>query len=400
MPEKTKYIILLKLGEVVLKGLNRSRFEAALVRDVKHRVKKAGNFEVRSAQSTMTVTPLDEAANDAIEKAADICTKVFGVVAVSVAVELPKDMDTLRAFIGGYICSVKGDAKTFKVTGKRSDKKFPLTSPEFSAILGGDILAACPTLKVDVEHPDLDVRVEIRDTAAYVHTSPRKGAGGMPAGSSGRALLLLSGGIDSPAAGYVIAKRGAYVEALHFDSFPYTSERAREKVIEIARKMEETCGRIHLHVISLTEIQEAIRDNCHEEYFTLILRRFMMRLAERTAKVYDCGAVVTGESLGQVASQTMPALRVTNDAVEDLPVFRPFIASDKEDIVVIARRIETFDISIEPYEDCCTVFTPRHPTTNPKLEKIVEDEKKLDVAGLCDRAFASMAHIRLEEDAE
>lgn len=392
-----KNVILLKYGEVVLKGLNRSHFEAVLLKDAKRRLARIGNFDVYSVQSTMYVKPLDAAAEAAVERAADECTRIFGIVTVSVAAELPKDMAVLTAFVGDYVKKVRGNAKTFKVTGKRSDKHFPLTSPEICAALGGAILSKNHDLKVDVEHPELDVRVEIRDYAAYIHAGVREGAGGMPAGSAGKALLMLSGGIDSPAAGYMMAKRGAAIEALHFDSFPYTSERAKQKVIELAGIMEDYCGRVNLHVISLTEIQEAIKANCREDYFTLLLRRFMMRLAERAAEKFGCGCIVTGESLGQVASQTMSALTVTNSAVERLPVFRPFIGADKEEIIRVARKIGTFETSIEPYEDCCTVFTPRHPTTNPVLEKIVKEEEKLDVEGLVERAFETMSRERTRE---
>ncbi len=390
-----RYVILLKYGEVVLKGLNRSHFEAIMLRDTIARLKKFGEYDISAVQSTMYIKPLDEKAANNLARTAEECTRIFGVVSVSIAAELEKDMNVITAFIGDYVRNIRRGEKTFKITGKRSDKRFPLTSPEFSALCGAAVLEKNHDLKVDVNTPELDVRVEIRDYAAYVHARAMKGAGGMPAGSAGKALLLLSGGIDSPAAGYVLAKRGASLSALHFDSFPYTSERARQKVVEIAEQMQSYCGKISLNVISLTEIQEAIRDNCREDYFTLLLRRFMMRLAERAAEKFGCGCIATGESLGQVASQTMPALLVTNAAVKRLPVFRPFIASDKEDIVQIARKIGTYDISIEPYEDCCTVFTPRHPTTNPILEKIVKEEEKLDIAGLTERAFAGIETIEL-----
>ena len=396
MAENVKEVILLKYGEVVLKGLNRSHFESILEKDARMRLKKCGNYKLTSAQSTMYVTPLDEDAARAIGKTAEECTKIFGVVSVSIACEIEKDMDKITAFIGGYVKSIRNGAKTFKVTGKRSDKKFPYTSPELAAICGGAVLKANPDIKVDVNNPELDVRVEIRDYAAYIHARSIPGAGGMPAGSAGKGLLLLSGGIDSPVAGYMLAKRGVSVEALHFDSYPYTSERARQKVVEIAEAMCDCCGKVNMHVISLTEIQEAIRDTCREDYFTLILRRFMMRLAEKTAKKVGALSLITGESLGQVASQTMSALGVTNSVVKSLPVFRPLIAMDKEEIIRTARKIGTFDISIQPYEDCCTVFTPRHPTTNPVLEKIEAEESKLDVDGLVSRAFENIERIEIK----
>lgn len=395
MNQNQSKVILLKYGEIVLKGLNRKHFEAMLEKNAAHKLKKCGNYKISSAQSTMYIRPLDDDALNNIDYTARECAKIFGVVSVSVAVELEKDAEKILDFIGGYVAEVKGKAQTFKVTGKRSDKKFPLQSPELAALCGGKILEENPHLKVDVNNPDLDVRVEIRDFGAYIHSGSIPGAGGMPAGSAGKAVLLLSGGIDSPVAGYVCAKRGVTLEALHFDSFPYTSERARQKVIELAEAMCDYCGRINMRVISLTEIQETIKNNCREDYFTLLLRRFMMRLSEMTAKSLGAGAIITGESLGQVASQTMNALGVTNSAVSDLPVFRPLIAMDKEEIVKIARKIGTFDISIQPFEDCCTVFTPRHPVTNPILEKVLREEAKLDVEGLTQRAFENAEIIEL-----
>ncbi len=388
-------VILLKYGEVVLKGLNRKHFEKILEKDAARRVAKCGNYKLVSAQSTLYISPLDDEAMENIEYTAQSCAKIFGVVSVSIAAELPKDMDAILAFVGGYVKEIRGGEKTFKVTGKRSDKKFPLTSPEFAALCGAKILEENPDLVVDVNKPELDVRVEIRDFAAYVHAGSMPGAGGMPAGSAGSAVLLLSGGIDSPVAGYLCAKRGVRIEALHFDSFPYTSERARQKVIDLASTMQDYCGRIRMHVISLTEIQEAIKENCREDYFTLLLRRFMMRLSERAALSFEAGALITGESLGQVASQTMTALGVTENAVESLPVFRPLIAMDKEEIIRTARKIGTFEISTLPFEDCCTVFTPRHPVTKPILEKVLREEAKLDVEGLTERAFAAMERIML-----
>mgnify|MGYP002575345122 FL=1 len=392
-----KQVILLKYGEVVLKGLNRRHFEKMLERDAAKRLKKCGNYSLCAAQSTMYITPLDDAARMNLEATAESCAKIFGVVSVCIAEELPKDTDTILSFVGDYVKRVKGAAKTFKVTGKRSDKRFPLTSPELAALCGAKILEANPDLTVDVNKPELDVRVEIRDFAAYVHAGFMQGAGGMPAGSAGKAVLLLSGGIDSPVAGYMCAKRGVRLEALHFDSFPYTSERARQKVVDLACAMEDTCGEIRMHVISLTEIQETIKKNCREDYFTLLLRRFMMRLAERAAQSFEAEALITGESLGQVASQTMPALAVTGNAVQTMPVLRPLIALDKEEIIQTARKIGTFDISIEPFEDCCTVFTPRHPVTSPILEKVLKEEAKLDVEGLCDRAFEKMERVELDK---
>ncbi len=388
--EQVNRVILLKLGEVVLKGLNRKNFEKMLTDDLKRRLKKYGNYGILSSQSTIYVTPLDKDSALCIDDAAKECAKVFGVASLCVAAEIDKDLDKILSFIGNYIKSERKGEKTFKVVGKRSDKSFPLTSPELSALCGAKILSANHDMKVDVNNPDMVVYVEVRDYAVYVHASKIHGAGGMPAGSAGKAVLLLSGGIDSPAAGYVCAKRGVSVEALHFDSFPYTSERARQKVIELAEKMCDYCGNISLHIISLTEIQESIKRSCKEDYFTVLLRRFMMRLAEKAARSLGAKAIITGESLGQVASQTMSALTVTNSVLSsDVPVFRPFIAADKEEIVNIARKIGTFDISIQPYEDCCTVFLPKHPVTKPKKDRIEKSESALDVDRLVKNAVAS-----------
>jgi thiamine biosynthesis protein ThiI len=260
---------------------------------------------------------------------------------------------------------------------------------ELSREIGGEILSACPRMRVDVHNPDIVVRVEVREYGAYVSAGRFKGAGGMPIGTNGRGLLLLSGGIDSPVAGYMMAKRGLKIEAVHFESFPYTSERAREKVFTLADKLCEYTSRLHVHVISLTHIQEVLRDNCEEDYFTLLLRIFMMTLAERCAKQYGCQALITGESLGQVASQTIEAINVT-DSVVDMPVFRPLIGMDKEEIVEIARKIDTFETSVLPYEDCCTVFTPRHPKTKPEKEKVMAELQKVDFSSLLDEAYATM----------
>ena len=382
-----KEVILCKYGEVVLKGLNKSWFEGLMLRDLKRRLEKYGQFEVRAAQSTVACAPLDEYAD--FDGAYEEAKKVFGFVAVSRAAAVEKNMDAIRACAKEYLPRFLEGKKTFKVEGKRADKRFPLNSMQLSAEIGGDILAACHWLRVDVHDPDVTVRVEIREEQAYVHAGQEKGAGGMPVGSNGKALLLLSGGIDSPVAGYMMARRGVKIEALHFESFPYTSERAREKVLELARIMTDYTGPMTVHVISLTRIQEELRDNCDEPYFTLLLRRFMVRLANMAAARFKCQALCTGESLGQVASQTMAALNVT-DAMADRVVFRPLIGMDKNDIVEISRKIGTFETSILPYEDCCTVFTPRHPKTRPEIDKVAAQEERVDVDALCREAFATL----------
>ena len=380
-------VILCKYGEVVLKGLNKSWFEGMMLRELKRRLEKHGRFEVRAAQSTVSCTPLDADAD--FESAYEDVKKVFGFVAISRAAAVEKDMGAIAECCRAYLPQFLEGKKTFKVEGKRADKRFPLNSMQLSAELGGEILSVCPWLRVDVHEPDVTVRVEIREERAFIHAGQEKGAGGMPVGSNGKAMLLLSGGIDSPVAGYMMARRGVKIEALHFESFPYTSERAREKVLELARIMTGYTGPMTVHVISLTHIQEELRDNCDEAYFTLLLRRFMVRLANRAAARFRCQALCTGESLGQVASQTMAALNVT-DAIADRVVFRPLIGMDKNDIVEISRRIGTFETSILPYEDCCTVFTPRHPKTKPEIEKVEAQEALVDVEALCREAMETL----------
>ncbi|MCQ2771451.1 MAG: tRNA 4-thiouridine(8) synthase ThiI [Clostridia bacterium] len=387
-----KEIILLKFGELALKGANRDFFEKILRNNLKRRVAEFGTFKIYSIQSTIYVDPVDDSCD--LTGAYEACKNTFGIAGISRAFETEKNMDAVLAAVPQIIPNI--NTKTFKVIAKRSDKKFPLESPEICQIVGGEILSITKgRLKVDVHNPGTTVRVEVRDNNAFVTAGQEFGAGGMPVGSNGTGLLLLSGGIDSPVAGYMMAKRGLRIEAVHFESFPYTSERARQKVLSLAKQISEYCGDITVHIISLTHIQEVMRDTVQEEYFTLLLRRFMMRLACRTAEEFDCGAVITGESLGQVASQTMKALAVTN-IVADRPVFRPCIGMDKEEIVQIARKIDTFETSILPYEDCCTVFTPRHPQTRPELPFILAEEAKLDVQGLEDEAYATLTTVRIK----
>ncbi len=382
-----KEIILCKYGEIALKGLNRVSFENILIKQLKRRLKSVGAFDVSRAQSTVYVTPLTE--NEDMEGAMEACRKVFGFVALSRALEVEKEMDLICKKAKEVLAPRLSQYRTFKVEAKRADKRFPLASPEICRLVGQAVLQGNPHLKVDVHNPDCTVRVEIREKSAFLHAGQEKGAGGMPVGSAGRAMLLLSGGIDSPVAGYMIAKRGAVLEAVHFQSPPYTGELALEKVLHLAQQVSVYSGRIKVRVISLTEIQETIVRECEEDYFTLLLRRFMMRLAQRTAQEFGCEALITGESLGQVASQTLQALHVT-DSVVHMPVFRPCIGMDKEEIVQIARQIGTFDTSVLPFEDCCTVFTPRHPKTRPELDKVLAQEAKLDVQALEDAAFAAM----------
>ncbi len=385
--KQIREVILCKYGELVLKGANLSFFESLLTKEMLARARRHGKFHIYHVQSTLYIEPVDDTCdlNGMMESA----RRVFGIAGITRAAVAEKDMADILETAKAYLLPRLAGKKTFRVDAKRADKKFPLGSPEIAAEVGGALLSAAPHLRVDLHEPDSRIRVEIREKAAYIHADQEKGAGGMPIRSNGRGLLLLSGGIDSPVAGYMMAKRGVEIEALHFESFPYTSELAKEKVLRLATELCEYSTKIHVHIISLTHIQEELRDKCAEDYFTLLLRRFMMTLAERCARFYKCGALITGESLGQVASQTMEALGVTDDAV-NMPVFRPCIGMDKEEIVGIARSIGTFETSIEPYEDCCTVFTPRHPRTRPVLEKVLAEEAKVDFDGLVEEAWSSM----------
>lgn len=387
-------IILAKYGELILKGQNRNHFEALLLRSLKSRLRKVGNFEIYALQSTIYIEPKSE--NENIDEAMEEARRTFGIVTLSRALEVEKDMDAILAAARSYIPPFLTGAKSFKAESKRSDKRFPLNSIEISKAVGTEIGTVCPHLEVDVNHPDVTVYTEIRENAAFLHAGTIKGAGGMPLGSSGRGMLLLSGGIDSPVAGYMMAKRGITVEAIHFESYPYTSEQARDKVLQLAQLMSRYTGPMYVHVASVTKIQEALRDTCDEEFFTLLLRRSMMRIACRIAQNYHCGCLITGESLGQVASQTLPAISVTEQA-SSLPIFRPCIGMDKEEIIQIARKIDTFETSILPYEDCCTVFTPRHPKTRPTPEQLQQQEAKLDLAALEDEAVASVTDWHIGE---
>ena len=390
-----KEILLCKYGEIVLKGANRKYFEDMLCREMKKRARNYGNFDIYRAQSTIYIDPKDDSAD--LDGMFEAASKVFGIAAIARAAVCEKNMESITETVRDYIPRFFEGKRTFKVEGKRSDKTFALNSMEISREMGGVILSECPRMRVDVHKPDITVKVEIREFGAYVSAGQFKGAGGMPIGTNGKGLLLLSGGIDSPVAGYMMAKRGLRLDAIHFESFPYTSERAREKVLELASIVAEYSGDIFVHVVSLTHIQEELVKACEEDYFTLLLRRYMMTIAERVAKETDCLALITGESLGQVASQTMQALSVTDNAV-DMPVFRPCIGMDKEEIVTISRNIGAFETSIQPYEDCCTVFTPKHPKTKPVLEKVKVEEDKLDFNALVEEALESKytVHIKAE----
>lgn len=379
--------ILLKYGEIALKGANMSYFENTLLRQIRWRLKKLGNFSVKKAQSTIYVRALDDNAD--FDGAYDICKRTFGIITLAKAYEVQKDMKVIEDACVQLAPELLGGHKTFKVEARRSDKFFPLKSPEICEAAGAAILqvTAADGVRVDVHNPQAVIRVEIRETAAYISGAPERASGGMPVGTNGKALLLLSGGIDSPVAGYMICKRGVKLEVMHFESFPYTSQRAKEKVVELARLLAVYNGEVVFHTVSVKEIQEELKKSCNDEYFTLLLRRFMMRISETIARENECKALVTGESVGQVASQTMDALCVTNSVV-NMPVFRPCIGLDKEEIITYARRIGTFETSVLPYEDCCTVFTPDHPRTHPEESRVEAEESKIDVQGLLSRALA------------
>lgn len=376
-------IVLIKNGELVLKGLNRSSFEDVLIKNMRKVLKPLGEFTFTKSQSTIMVEPVDKETD--LDDAVDKLKKVFGIAALSRAAIAEKSMDSIRETTLEYLEEELEEASTFKVEAKRSDKKFPMKSPEICRELGGDILSKFNHLKVDVHNPDIVVTVEIRDNYAFIRGNNIKGAGGMPVGTSGRAATLISGGIDSPVASYMMAKRGIELVAVHFASPPYTTELAEQKVMDLLKKVAAYSGHITTYVVPFTEIQEQIRDKCPEVYFTIIMRRYMMRIAEKLAKLQNCSALITGESVGQVASQTIYALGCT-DAVTTIPVFRPCIGMDKDEIVRISRKIDTFETSIQPYEDCCTVFTPKHPKTRPKLDEIEEAEAVLNSEELIQHA--------------
>ena len=386
-------MILCKLGEVVLKGLNRRSFEDKLMSNIRRRVSKCGSFRIYSKQSTIYVEPQSGACD--VEAAYDACRKVFGIICVSKAVPCEKNVQAIIATAKEYLADSMRSARSFKVESKRADKTFPLTSIQLSQQVGGALHQAFPACAVDVHDPELTVHIEIRDEQAYVHGPSEAAAGGLPLGMGGTAVSLLSGGIDSPVSSYMIAKRGVNLEMVHLFSPPYTSEAAKEKVLSLAKLLVPWCGRMTVQLVPFTEIQEEIRRSCPEEYFTLIMRRFMMRIAQRAADQIHARALVTGENLGQVASQTIEALGVTEE-VTTLPVLRPLIGLDKEESMRLSRRIGTFDTSILPYEDCCTVFTPRHPRTRPQLDEVRAAESVLDIEGLVDRAMKGREFVRLK----
>lgn len=382
-----KEIILVKDGEIALKGLNRRTFEDALKKNIRLSLNGSGSFEITSAQSTIYVTPISDDAD--LEEACDRISRVFGIVSFSRAGVCEKNMDEILEFAPKYLSEQLNNAKTFKVEAKRADKKFPFKSPEICRELGGVILEKYPHLSVDVHNPQLTVTVEVRDYATYIHGDSIKGAGGIPVGTGGNGAILISGGIDSPVAAYMMAKRGVRLTAIHFASPPYTSERAEQKVVKLLKKVCRYSGPMTMYTVPFTKIQESIKDDCPEELFTIIMRRLMMQISERIAKDNKCSAMITGESLGQVASQTIDAIACTNQAT-DMVVFRPLIGMDKQEIIDISYKIDTFETSIEPYEDCCTVFTPKHPRTKPILKYVQQAQDAVDFAPMIEEALQNL----------
>lgn len=393
-----KEIILVKIGEIVLKGLNRRQFEGKLMKNIKKTLKPLGSFSIKNVQSTISIVPEDDSID--LDEACERVSRVFGIVTYSRAAQCPeKTLESIIETATEYLSGQLKEAKTFKVESRRSDKRFPYKSPEISRETGAAILRKYNHLKVDVHNPDLVVTVEVRDYNAYVRGKALKGAGGIPVGTGGKAVILISGGIDSPVAAYMMAKRGVRLVAVHFASPPYTSERAEQKVVKLLKKVSLYSGDMEMYTVPFTEIQETIRKKCPEDYFTLIMRRLMMKIAERIARKEDCKALITGESLGQVASQTISALGCTDEAA-NLPVFRPLIGMDKQEIVDISYKIDTYETSIEPYEDCCTVFTPKHPRTNPILKRVIEAEELGGFEPMIEKALDNLkvTYINTKED--
>lgn len=392
-----KEVILIKDGEIALKGLNRKAFEDVLRKNIKNTLYGLGAFKVTSAQSTIYVTPLSEDID--LDEACDRISRVFGIVSFSRAGVCSKDMEEILDFAPKYLAEQLNEVKTFKVEAKRSDKKFPLKSPEICSDLGEKILEVFPRLTVDVHNPELTVTVEVRDFGTYIHGDPIRGAGGIPVGTGGNAAILISGGIDSPVAAYMMAKRGVKLTAIHFASPPYTSERAEQKVVKLLKKVSRYSGPMTMYTVPFTEIQETIKEKCPEELFTIIMRRLMMEISEKIALENDCAALITGESLGQVASQTIHAIGCTDEAT-DMTVFRPLIGMDKQEIIDISYKIDTFETSIEPYEDCCTVFTPKHPRTRPILKYVKQAQQAGDFEPMIEKALQNLkvTYINHRED--
>ena len=388
-----KEIILAKYGEIILKGGNRPRFESILINNINNATKNIAKAHVRVSQATVYVDVEDP---DKLDVMVDRLSRIFGLVSITRAAVCEKDIEKIKETAKEYLAQTLTAGTRFKVEAKRSDKKFTLNSPQICMEVGGYLDDEYPDIIVDVHNPDATIKVEVREDWAYVYCEENKikGQGGMPIGTGSKATLLLSGGIDSPVAGHMIAKRGVEIDAVNFFSFPYTSDRAKEKVIELASIIARYTSKINLYIVPFTEIQLQIRDKCPEEHMTLVMRRFMMRISERIARKNKSKALITGESVGQVASQTLAALAVTN-AVVDMPVLQPLVGMDKIEIMDRAREIDTFETSILPYEDCCTVFTPKHPTVNPKRESIEKSEKVLDIEALIEEAMQGIEVLEI-----
>ncbi len=398
-----KNILIVRCGEVALKGMNKPYFERMLADRIKASLRgladigKGKALDIYRSEGLIYIYADKELEKNEVARRV---TKVFGVASVSAAVEAKSDLDAIGEEAVGYmnrLIEEKG-VKTFKVEAKRADKSFPVKSPEIGRIIGAKVLSGCKVLKVDVHNPDVILKVDLRHNISYIYDSKISGLGGLPLGTNGRGMSLLSGGIDSPVATWMMAKRGMMIEAVHFHSYPYTSERAREKVIELAEIVASYCGKFKMHIVNILPIQEAIVRNCPEEETTILVRRFMMKIAEKLAEKSGCQALITGENLGQVASQTAEALYVTDNAVS-MPVFRPLIGMDKIEIMDRAMEIGTYEKSIEPYEDCCTVFLPKHPATKPKLERILASESRLDADSLVNTAVESEECVTISADA-
>ena len=388
-------IFIVRCGEVALKGMNKPYFERMLADRIRRNLKNIEGVSVKRKDGLIFIRSEKNTDPDTIIKET---TRVFGVDSVSKAIEAQPELNAIGDAATGYMMELieKRGVKTFKVAAKRADKSFPVKSPEIGRIIGAKILIGCKVLKVDVHQPDVLLHVDVRSDRAYIYEGKINGFGGLPLGTNGKGLVLLSGGIDSPVAAWMMAKRGMLIEAVHFHSYPYTSPRARQKVEELASILASYCGGFKMHVINLLPIQEQIVANCPEEETTILVRRFMMRIAEKIAQKRSCMMLITGENLGQVASQTAEALVVT-DASVTRPVMRPLIAMDKTEIMDKAREIGTYEKSIEPYEDCCTVFLPKHPTTKPKLERILESESRLDCEALIQAAVESAETVDIRQ---
>ena len=388
-------VLIIKYGEIALKGMNKPYFERVLMERIRKAIKDFPDASVWRYEGVVFARTAEQ---DRLSEMAVEISKVFGVATVSIAAEVDSDPETIFADAAEYMKEIRKEQRieTFKVEAKRSNKQFPIISPEIARKAGGSVLKACNDdpnypLKVNVHDPDCLLFIDVRRDHTYIYHDKIAGFGGLPLGTNGKGLALLSGGIDSPVASWMMAKRGMNIEAIHFHSYPFTSERAKEKVLDLTKILAGYCGRIKVHCINLLEIQQAINENCPEEQMTILSRRFMMKIAERLAREVKADVLITGENIGQVASQTVQGLVVTDNAVE-IPVMRPLIAMDKVDIMEIAQKIGTFETSIQPFEDCCTVFLPKHPSTKPKLESIKESESHLDVEGLIENAMSGMEH--------